>query len=240
MSPLGPQGPQIPIAQQYNAPTPNKTQAAQNDHVDDKSKPEVASVKKGLQERTIDRLYSVLSYSSLSWLAIALLMGYLYMQKQDKAPFRVGTNAMDLTKAAMVMNGILVVIFYLAVTLYKPMDTTPIECKLDDKKASFTKFVGLLSEVGINVLPLILTGFLGYHCLLSLHNIATVAFIPAVIFLIYHSIMPVDKIYINTPDVQLDSNSGSTIRTKGSIMSIVPPTLAVYSLIVGLYYLIHK
>lgn len=200
-------------------------------------KPEAATVKKGLHQKTFDGLYSTLSYSFLTWVCLGLLLGYIYMQSKGKAPFAASGDTLNMVKAAMVMNAVLVVVFYLAVTHYRPMDTTPEACMSDDKKASATKFIGLLTEVAINVLPLILTGFLGYHCLLGLHNIATVAFIPAVVFLVYHSVLPVDKIYLKAPDVRLDKTG---VRTKGTIMSIVPPTLAVYSSIVGLYYLLHK
>ncbi len=212
-----------------------------------KAIPQTATVSRPFVRTLAGKSYSLLSYSVLSWVAIATFLVILYLQDKGKIPAKLALDTINLAKGSLVMNSILLIIFYLAVNLYKPLDhMLEKECKNSHDLPSSQKFASLLKEVSLNIVPLILTSFLGYQCLLNMQNVAWAALIPAGIFLLYLSIFPIDKIYSSSEDasVKIDRSSGGDspkLRKPngGSVMSIVPPTLAVYAMIVGLYYYIH-
>lgn len=212
------------------------------------SQPQIANVKKPFQQSVADGAYSLLSYSVLTWVVIIVFLGMIYLQSKGKLPGKIAAETINMIKGSLVMNAILLVIFYLAVNLYRPLESfSERECQLNSSMskgtAPFTKFVSLLTEVSLNVLPLILTSFLGYHCLLNINTVAWASLLPAGVFLLYLSIFPIDKIYKGQDATIKIDRSDTQPKVKsaaGSIMGIIPPTLAVYAMVIGLYYYIHS
>lgn len=196
-----------------------------------------------LKQSISQKAYSALSYAIISWICLAVFLIYLYYVGRDKITYKFSSETMNLMKGSFLMNGILLIVFHLAVQLYKPLDATPASCEDGQGPSSFVKFVDLLREVAINVLPLVLTLFLGYQCTLNMDTVAWASLIPAALFLLYLSIFPVDKIYQKNRKIKINrsgNNPQKPMHQAGSVMSIVPPTLAVYAMMVGLYYYMNR